>query len=64
MKSKLSLAGIFLAVVAGGFALDITSRSPSYSDQLSELIHMRDAGLISKEEYWSVKKQLIRVMRH
>ena len=64
MKSKFAITAILVVLAAGVTKEALFDEGPSYSDQLCELIQLRDAGLISHEEYWSVKKHIISVMRH
>ena len=63
MKFRRIVAGSLLSFAAV-LVLSSFDNGPSYADQMAELIQQRDAGLISREEYWSVKKQMISVMLH
>ncbi|MBT4160092.1 MAG: hypothetical protein HOC70_13965 [Gammaproteobacteria bacterium] len=63
MKSKIAIAVLVLFAAGAGKAV-LFDNGPSYSDQLCELMQRREAGLISNEEYWSVKKHIIGVMLH
>lgn len=66
MKSKtLFVIGILLSVaVLTGEAVETLTEGPSFREQILHAVQLRDAGEITDQEYRSLKKHIIRAMRH
>ncbi len=64
MKSNIAMVVLLVLFAAFAGKTVLFDEGSSYSDQLSDLIQRREAGYITHEEYWSVKKHIVSVMLH
>ena len=62
MKSRMIAGfGVFFLVAIALIHIE-TGSGPSYAERLHALTEQRDAGLISDEEYWSLRKRIMNVI--
>lgn len=64
MKSKLAMLIFFLALGTGCSKIPQAGSGHSFRAQICELVQMKDAGLISEEEYKHSRRSLLNRMLH
>ena len=64
MKFKLLVLAGSILLLIGCTRLSSMTEGPSFRQQLTELVQLRDAGRISEQEYRSLTQQIRHLMMH
>lgn len=64
MKYSVPALLIIALLMSGCSRIAALSNGPSFQEQLSELLHLKESGSISEQEYQSQKQQVFSLMMH